>query len=60
MMRFQTAQLMCLEREERRLDSGKEGRTKNQDCNDHEQDGQGHGCHFLYWDSQIGCEKSAA
>ena len=52
MICFQTAQLMRLKGEKGCLHAGKQRGTENQNRDDDQQDGQGHGCHFLWRHSQ--------
>ena len=52
MIRFQTAQLMRLKGEKGCLQAGKQRGTENQNRDGHQQDGQGHSCHFLWRQSQ--------
>lgn len=52
MIGFQTAQLMRLKRKKGCLHAGKQSGTENQNRNDHQQDGQGHSCHFVWRYSQ--------
>ncbi len=52
MIGFQTAQLMRLKRKKGRLHAGKQRGTENQNREDHQQDGQGHSCHFVWRHSQ--------
>ena len=55
MICFQTAQLMWFKGEKRCLHAGKQRGTENQNRDDHQQDGQGYGCHFLWRPSQDDC-----
>ena len=52
MIGFQTAQLMRLKRKKCCLHAGKQRGTENQNRDDHQQDGQGHSCHFVWRHSQ--------
>jgi hypothetical protein len=52
MICFQTAQLMRLKGKKGCLHAGKQRGTENQNRNDHQQDGQGGSCHFLWRHSQ--------
>jgi len=55
MIRFQTAQLMLPKGEQGCLHAGKQRGTEDQNRDDHQQDGQGHGYHFLWRHSQDVC-----
>jgi len=52
MICFQAAQLMRFKGEKGCLHAGKQRGTENQNRDDHQKDGQGHSCHFLWRQSQ--------
>ena len=52
MICFQAAQLMRFKGEKGCLHAGKQCGTENQNRDDHQQDGEGHSCHFLRRRSQ--------